>query len=202
MTLIATASTSENPASRAARPYTSAKPTADTAMPAESSRSCRRAARRSAGTGLAEEGLRAGPVADHEDGVLLEGVARRVEQALAALRGALPDPPALVRVEGCRLGLQGVGQALAARDQRGNPCGAIRLGLAGVRVVLADVRGHDPSALNRSRRQIGVSAACHRRAEGTTRGRRAAARLRLTGPPRARCSAGPRWRSASRPRRA
>ena len=86
---------------------------ADTAIPAVSSRSCRRAARRSrvtrvgvvngagprAGARLAQEVLGAGPVADDVDGVLLAGVARRVEQARAARGGALVDPPALVLVE-------------------------------------------------------------------------------------------------------
>ena len=48
------------------------------------------------------------------DRVLLGRVARRVEQARAALRRALPDPPALVVVERRRLGRERRGQARRA----------------------------------------------------------------------------------------
>src|SRR6187455_2603430 len=91
---------------------------AETAMPRESKTSCLRAARRSAVIALAQVGLRAGPVADDVHGVLLEGVARGVEQARAAGRGALPDPPLVLRVERGRLRGQGGGQGLARSDER------------------------------------------------------------------------------------
>ena len=42
----------------------------------------------------AEEGLPAGPVADDEEGVLVQRVAGDVEEAGAARGRALPDPPA------------------------------------------------------------------------------------------------------------
>src|SRR3954454_4193566 len=146
--LIPATSSGDNPASRAASPRTSPNPTPDAAMPIPSSRSRRRAARRSGAgpggvvtgdAGSAQEGLRAGPVADDVHGVLLGRVAGGVEQARAARRRALPDPPAVVVVERRRLGLQLVGEALPLRNERRDPGGAVALGLARVRVVLADV---------------------------------------------------------------
>src|SRR5690349_24204724 len=145
MRLIALVSTSEKPASRAARPKTSANPIAEAAIPAESRRSRLRAARRSAlMPASAEERLRAGPVADDEHGVLLDRVPGGVEEPGATRRRALPDPPAILVVEGRRLGLERVGQALAGGDEGGDARRALRLRLARVRVVLADVRGHAP----------------------------------------------------------
>src|SRR3954468_9387024 len=149
MTLIALVSTSVYPAFRADRPNTSANPTAETAMPRESRTSCLRAARRSAVTALAQERLGARPVAHDEHRVLLDRVPRGVEQARAAGRRALPDPPAVLRVERRGLGGQRGGERLSRGDQRGDCRGTLRLGLARVRVVLADVRGHRPSALAR-----------------------------------------------------
>ena len=60
-------------------------------------------------------------VADDVDGVLLDGVARGVQQPDTALRRALVDPPAIVGVQGRGLGLQLVGQALALGDERRDP---------------------------------------------------------------------------------
>src|SRR3954454_19159991 len=90
----------------------------------------------------AQERLRAGAVAHHEDGVLLSGVAGGVEQPGAALGRALPDPPAVVRVERGRLARQGRGEAVTLVDQSRHRVRTGGLGLARVRVVLADVRGH------------------------------------------------------------
>src|SRR4051794_39838747 len=147
-------SSGDNPASRAASPRTSPKPTPDAAIPMPSSSSRRRAARRwgagpggvvTGDAGSAQEGLRAGPVADDVDGVLLGRVAGGVQQARTARRRALPDPPAVVVVERRGLGLQLVREALALRDERRDSRRPIRLRLARVRVVLADVRGHGSS---------------------------------------------------------
>src|SRR5262245_36639156 len=112
--LISRTSSGARPASRAATPSTSPKPTPDAMIPRPSRRSRRRAAGRSSGAvaagavtrtaGSAEEGLRAGPVADDVDGVLLARVARGVEEAGAARGRALPDPPALDVVERRGLG--------------------------------------------------------------------------------------------------
>ena len=55
----------------------------------------RRGAHRQPGR-LAQEGLRAGPVADRVDGMLLRRVPGGVEEPGAAGGGALPDPPAVV----------------------------------------------------------------------------------------------------------
>src|SRR3954470_11681304 len=82
------------------------------------------------GSASAEEGLRAGPVADDVDGVLLAGVAGRVEEAAAALRRALPDPPAVVRVERGRLGFDGVAEPVTRADEPFDRSRAIALGLA------------------------------------------------------------------------
>src|SRR5688572_3302064 len=101
--------------------------------------------RSTSGSGpLPEERLRAGPVADDVDGVELCRVAGGVEQARAARGGALPDPPAVLRIERGALGRQRVGEALPSGDEGRDARRALGLGLARVRVVLADVRGHAP----------------------------------------------------------
>src|SRR3954470_23363643 len=156
--LMPATSSGDSPASRAARPSTRPKPTPDAAIPRPSSRR-RRLAAATSGTGSAgvvtgdaasaQEGLRAGPVADDVHGVLLGRVAGGMQQARAARRRALPDPPAVVVVERRRLGLQLVGEALPLRNERRDPGGAVALGLARVRVVLADVRGHGSLPLRR-----------------------------------------------------
>src|SRR5262249_4876214 len=91
---------------------------------------------------LAVERLAAGPVADDVERVEVPRVARGVEEAVAAVRGALPDPPALVRIERCRLGLEGVRAALVPADIGRDRGGSLGLALARVGVALADVRGH------------------------------------------------------------
>ena len=123
-------------------------------MPTMSSRSCRRAARRSEGAAgvtaqpdarqLAKEGPPAGPVADDEHGMLLGGVARGMKEAGTALRWALVDPPAVVGVE---RGLVLVAIVSARPRPRTSRSAAISgcpfsLGLAAVGGVLPDVRGH------------------------------------------------------------
>ena len=65
----------------------------------EDGAACGRPAGRSLDPRLPEERLRAGPVADDVDGVQLCRVAGGVEQARAAGGRALPDPPAVLRVE-------------------------------------------------------------------------------------------------------
>ena len=60
-------------------------------------------------------------------------------------------------------------RSVALGDQRRDVLRAVGLGLAGVGIVLADVRGHAPLPVRRCRRQIGVSAACHRLPEDTIR---------------------------------
>src|SRR6476620_9913154 len=108
------------------------------------------------GARSAQVGLPAGAVADDEQGVLLERVAGRVEETRAALGGALPDPPALVLVERRGLGGELAGQVLLRRDERRDRGGTGRLGLARVRVVLADVRGHrSPPGLGMRDRRLG-----------------------------------------------
>src|SRR3954451_19908728 len=156
--LMPATSSGDSPASRAARPSTRPKPTPDAAIPRPSSRRRPRAAA-SSGTGSdgvvtgdaasAQEGLRAGPVADDVHGVLLGRVAGGVQQARTTGGGALPDPPAVVVVERGRLGLELVGEAVALGDERCHPRRPICLRLAGVRVVLADVRGHGSLPLRR-----------------------------------------------------
>ena len=91
---------------------------------------------------LAQERLRARPVADHVHGVLLDGIAGCVEQTRAAVRRALPDPPPLVLVERRRLGRNLVDQL---RVSGTDPADGLRprlLGLARVGVVLTDVGRH------------------------------------------------------------
>src|SRR5215217_7056670 len=65
----------------------------------------------------AQERLAAGPVAHDVERMEVARVARCVKEARAALRGAFPDPPALVHVERRGLGLDLVGQPiLRSRD--------------------------------------------------------------------------------------
>src|SRR5215210_1359079 len=113
-------------------------------MPSESlSRRTRESRTSIGGRGaLTEEGARAGPVADDVHGVEVTRIAGSVEEALAAGGRALPGPPALALVDGRRLGSELVGEPLSRFDQPRNRGRAFGLGLAGVRVVLADVRGH------------------------------------------------------------
>src|SRR5882724_10329645 len=66
---------------------------------------------------LAQEGLAAGPVAHDEQGVLVAGIAGRVEQPWAPLRRALPDPPAVILVERGGLGVDGRGQPVPAGEE-------------------------------------------------------------------------------------
>src|SRR4051794_20718194 len=107
-------------------------------MPMESAMSRRRdAATETASTGAviggtasAEVGLRAGPVAHDVDGVLVAGVPGGVQQPAAALRGALPDPPAIVRVERRRLGADRVAEPVARADEPFDRGRAVALGLA------------------------------------------------------------------------
>src|SRR5262245_12011139 len=112
------------------------------------------------GVGLAQERLPAGAVADDDEGVLLARVAGDVEQPGAGLRRALPDPPAIVVVDRRRVGGQLVAEALSFRDELRDAGGPLGLGLAGVRVVLADVRGH--SALLGWNKVKPVAASCER----------------------------------------
>src|SRR5215210_9129317 len=77
------------PLVRAVSPYTNPKPAALTRMPSPSRTSLRRDSPSSSWvvapiTDSAQEGLRAGPVADDEHGVLVERVPGDVEQAGAA----------------------------------------------------------------------------------------------------------------------
>ena len=114
-------------------------------MPAESRRSRRRAGRaRSPGTtasaGTSSRRSRRRPRTWRAS----RARSRRRGGGRAARGRALPDPPSLVRVQRRGLGLQRGREGLAAGHERRDPGRAIRLGLAGVRVALADVRGHDP----------------------------------------------------------
>src|SRR4051794_34593616 len=142
------------PAVPAVSPNTKPKPTAPTMIPRPSRTSRRRDATSSAGpgagvTGSAQEGLGAGAVADDEQGVLVERVARNVEEPRTAGGRAFPDPPAVVRIERRRLGLEAVAEPVPLRDEGADPGGSIGLRLARVRVVLADVRGHGRLPLDR-----------------------------------------------------
>ena len=110
----------------------------------------------------AQEGLGAGPVADDVDGVLLGRVARR--------RGAGPGSPAsgTSRPTSARSRRAAWSRPRAspaspsrAADERGDAAARSALGLARVRVVLADVRGHGPLQGRRGRRRP-VAASCER----------------------------------------
>src|SRR5688572_24784098 len=68
----------------------------------------------------AKERLRAGPVAHDPDGVEVAGVPRRVEEARASLRRALPDPPSIVGVERGRLAGDRPGEPVAGGDEPGD----------------------------------------------------------------------------------
>src|SRR6185295_1174453 len=104
--------------------------------------------------GSAQEGLAALPVADHVDGVQIARVAGRVEDPMAAGGRALPGPPPSLLVERRRLGADLVAEALVRLHRGADARRAVALGLARVRVVLADVRGHGraPDRSSRSRR--------------------------------------------------
>ena len=107
---------------------------------------------------------------------------RRASRGRSRRRGGGPGSPRVGHfqthqrssvAERRRLGGERVGQAVPLGDERGDARGAVGLGLAGVRVVLADVRGHEPlrkTAVGRQGRwRRRVSAACHRPAEYTRR---------------------------------
>src|SRR5258705_5804317 len=84
---------------------------------------------------LAQERLAAGPVADDEEGVLVERVAGDVEQAGTPLRRAFPDPPAVVLVGWARFRRERCGEPVALCDQTGDRGGPLGLGLARVRII-------------------------------------------------------------------
>ena len=179
ITLIATISTGEMPAFRAASPEH--EPEADRRTPRSRGRraaSCRRAWRRSgARLRWRRHGCRrvsAGRSSRRSRRRrrrrrASRRVARGVEQARALRGRALPDPPAIVVIERRGLGLELVGQALAVRHQRGDAGRAVRLGLARVRVVLADVRGHGPSPFDAMPAAGRCERGCHRPAEDSKR---------------------------------
>src|SRR5260221_5952243 len=140
-------------------------------MPAASMTSRRRdAARASLGArissgdtvrpALAQERLAAGPVADDEEGVLVERVAGDVEQARTALRRAFPDPPAVVLVGWARLRCERCRESVALRHEAGDRGGPLGLSLTRVRVILADVRSHTGSWSQKRGRP--VAASCER----------------------------------------
>src|SRR3954470_21832290 len=95
--LMAATSSTENPARWAASPYTKPKASPDAAIPSASIVSLRRdsataAAEAVMGRGAsAQERLAARPVADDVHRVLVDRVARGVEEAVAALRRTFPD---------------------------------------------------------------------------------------------------------------
>src|SRR4026209_2179238 len=112
----------------------------------------------------AQERQAARPVAHDIDGVEVARVAGDVEDPGAALRRALPGPPAIALVERRRLGGDLVLEPAAVPDERGDPRGASALGLARVRVALSDVRGHGrvSSVTNGAGDGRPVTASCER----------------------------------------
>ncbi len=114
------------------------------------------------GASSAQEGLSAGPVADHEERVLVGRVPRGVQQPVTPLGRTLPDPPAVLGVKrrGARLdrGFQPVALGDEAVDRRG----PIRLALARVRVVLGHVRGHGRLRLRSLDEKRPVTTSCER----------------------------------------
>src|ERR1044072_7107512 len=104
--------------------------------------------------GSAQEGLAAVPVADDIHGVQVAGIAGGVEDPVAGRRRALPGPPPLLVVEGGRLRGDLVAEPRMRLRGGSDARGPIALGLARVRVALADVRGHGqpPDRSCRSRR--------------------------------------------------
>src|SRR5258706_3640149 len=109
---------------------------------------------------LAQERLAAGPVADDEEGVLIERVAGDVEQARTTLRRAFPDPPAVVLVGWARLRCERCRESVALRHEAGDRGGPLGLSLTRVRVILADVRSHTGSWSQKRGRP--VAASCER----------------------------------------
>ena len=115
------------------------------AMPGGIEESRLRAARRSALTPrLPEERLRAGPVADDVDGVELVPRTRRRGAAPGSPRSGTSRPTSGPSRRAASTPRRACRRGLAGGDERRDARRALRLGLARVRVVLADVRGHAP----------------------------------------------------------
>ena len=97
------------------------------------------------GPGLVAPGgkLRASPVADDEDRVLLRGNSRpRAADLHSPALGTSRPTTAHAHRAASILPRSGVSQALALRDEARDRRAPLGLGLAGVRIVLPDVRSH------------------------------------------------------------
>jgi len=83
---------------------------------------------------------RAAGIADGVHGANFPGETGRVEQSKAILGWALPDPPSVIVLEFQGLGLNLRCEALVGGCDRFHAARAFGFGLAGVGVVLGDVR--------------------------------------------------------------